>query len=1409
MAGRNPRFGSSAAMNRFDVVPDQVTQVPSNTLKRHPKMELSKTDLIQLLSYLEGELQAREVVIAALKAEKAKQLMYQAKYGRFGLTDPFCALQRDSEGHNDKSFDENAIKNMYENQLVQLEKLITVQRKAQIKMKDQIGLTDKKYHKACHELDEERKKHAQDMAQGDDVTYALEKERQRLRNEIDFEKNNAKKCEKELKKLKEQFEEEHKSSAKHKQVAIMLIKERRQMAEKLIAAHKRCRTAEAKMNEERTRTKNMAEGLVEESKKSLKMEAAMEKQLAEFDTEKQQLKMRLQREETKNNELQRDIDHLQQQVTALQKQLNLDKNREGPKSIEIKSSVITGVDKESMPNPQVATTQPVPKSQPKVFRNTPPNTPPELRKNMQEVPEKDVATKPESNIKRAILQLQKSEKPERPTEVVLSPGARVNLNTGASSGTTVFSTPSGGKISFTVAGANAPRKTSPAGRGTPPPVPPNKPVLSASSVQKGLRANTSNLPSVGAGSTKYGQTGVRERSLECPPIEGAKPVTVTSGVPSSSSSQSNMIVTSDGSTARKVSQFVISMSSSSTHLSDFVSIDMDDTETIDLNSAGESSAPSVDLSSNLHSSPLHTSAASGDYAQLLSLVIDNHNDTIDVNETLKDGATAIHCAAENGHEDCLRLLLQHGGNINARRDDKLTPLHAASGAGHEKIVLILLSHGAHVNEIDQSGRTSLYWAARHGHCGVCSLLINHSARIDIVNFAGWGVLHAAINGNHNDCLELLLNHITKHELYKHLLNSGDADGLTPVHLAAMKGDTASLEILVKEADLDLEKKDHYGRTAFDLASETCSVYLSTAGLVCRERHCTVCIEPDHLNHPTLHNSSPFIVGTVCITVETSWPSLEGTLSDLFLNHLTIISKGFHSKSDSKNNNHIKKSPDAPPMLGLTLNSIKYFCMGQHHWSPGTPSEYTPYDILITHNAQQITVSLFGWEDNCQDSLAYEMLLPATTLQNYLRLAEQYRSVVFYGPGGTGKSYLARRLADCIQTKERQKGYTCEVVVITVNSDLKQRDFTSLLIEEGVLLEQDVTDVPSYTPVLVLDDLSKICLSEILRDLLSLIEKKGAENSVSFVRGGKERSYYLPSNCYIIGTMDRSRSTGIELSVQQLFRWVHCRIDTEPYCSLLSRYFTRSLIHIYGGQYPPVDCTVHQALQWTTRVWHRLNEALGKLGLPEIVFGPTHFLSCPVEIGKVTSVFRWMSLFWNRVVVPLVTDAVIRGATSDSESSNHEKVANTTLYVLLQRAVLPGCPINEEEKEEYMAGFQGYNELEMLLKADNSPHESSSLPSSPTTESQSDTQGHYALGHLTWAGRGKKKHKRTNTSHFDIQKSKPSRIPNLVAIHKSTKKHPENGARTGSSASVGAVGDTTVITQPQHSIIEQMKLSAAE
>lgn len=51
------------------------------------------------------------------------------------------------------------------------------------------------------------------------------------------------------------------------------------------------------LSEEKNRIDSMAEGLEEESKKSLQMEAELEKQIAQFDTESQILRANLHREE--------------------------------------------------------------------------------------------------------------------------------------------------------------------------------------------------------------------------------------------------------------------------------------------------------------------------------------------------------------------------------------------------------------------------------------------------------------------------------------------------------------------------------------------------------------------------------------------------------------------------------------------------------------------------------------------------------------------------------------------------------------------------------------------------------------------------------------------------------------------------------------------------------------------------------------------------------------------------------------------------------------------------------------------------------------------------------------------------------------------------------------------------------
>ncbi|VDP93056.1 unnamed protein product [Echinostoma caproni] len=114
------------------------------------------------------------------------------------------------------------LKPLYDTQLVQLENLITSQRRAQDTMREQLLLMESKYLKVCKELEDERNKHERDAAQGDDVLVMLEKERERLKSERGLNR----KLEKDLRKVLGAMKEQAILLNTQKMAAVSIIKER-------------------------------------------------------------------------------------------------------------------------------------------------------------------------------------------------------------------------------------------------------------------------------------------------------------------------------------------------------------------------------------------------------------------------------------------------------------------------------------------------------------------------------------------------------------------------------------------------------------------------------------------------------------------------------------------------------------------------------------------------------------------------------------------------------------------------------------------------------------------------------------------------------------------------------------------------------------------------------------------------------------------------------------------------------------------------------------------------------------------------------------------------------------------------------------------------------------------------------
>ncbi len=116
---------------------------------------------------------------------------------------------------------------------------------------------------------------------------------------------------------------------------------------------------------------------------------------------------------------------------------------------------------------------------------------------------------------------------------------------------------------------------------------------------------------------------------------------------------------------------------------------------------------------------------------IVELLIEKGADPKTVDTTEK---AAIIYAAGRGFPDIVKLLLDHGVDINARYGNDLTVLMWAAGysdeAGTEdmeKVLALLLDRGARIDDQDNRGRTPLMIAAELNHTVAVELLLARGA----------------------------------------------------------------------------------------------------------------------------------------------------------------------------------------------------------------------------------------------------------------------------------------------------------------------------------------------------------------------------------------------------------------------------------------------------------------------------------------------------------------------------------------------------------------------------------------------------------------------------------------------------------------------------------------------------------
>ena len=412
-------------------------------------------------------------------------------------------------------------------------------------------------------------------------------------------------------------------------------------------------------------------------------------------------------------------------------------------------------------------------------------------------------------------------------------------------------------------------------------------------------------------------------------------------------------------------------------------------------------------------------------------------------------------------------------------------------------------------------------------------------------------------------------------------------------------------------------------------------------------------------------------------------------------------------------------------LGLDQYSIGSYTLGRYSWSPEKypqiSASKTVYQILenelrnlyiegksVDPSRSQIhsltlnlVVRLKGASEGKLDQLAYESLTPITKLESYIDLILDMKNVIISGALGCGKTQLAEYMAQCLKQQFLFKGKKAQVFTACLHPSFKREDLLELLIETGCILQMTEKSTPEaigrnksvlqVTPIIVLDNLDQVNITEVIGELLTSLEFRGLscpQWTPGFTTSSQTRfppgEYFLRSDAYFLATLSRSGWSGMSPVVRDSFSHIQCSVFEEPVAGLLNRFLMRSIISQSGGMVVKNN-DLFSSLQWISEVWYLYNCYLQKYQLVELQIGPRHFFSCPTESDDWCAIYHWLATLWNHKIAPFIEDQLLL----KNAMYTVPNIPSSDLVIgsLLQNALVSTCPLAVGHLHEFYSNLK--------------------------------------------------------------------------------------------------------------------------
>nr|XP_045368311.1 ankyrin repeat and death domain-containing protein 1B isoform X6 [Camelus bactrianus] len=234
----------------------------------------------------------------------------------------------------------------------------------------------------------------------------------------------------------------------------------------------------------------------------------------------------------------------------------------------------------------------------------------------------------------------------------------------------------------------------------------------------------------------------------------------------------------------------------------------------------------VDVADKHGLTVIHLAAWSGSLEIMLMLV----RAGADQRARNQDGMNALQFAAQSNGVRIVEYLIQdlHLKDLNQPDENGETPFFLAVEGGHEECSKVLLAAGSDINIPNKLSISALQTAARNGHASLVSFLLSENVDLHHKVEPKESPLHLAVINNHITVVNSLIS--AQHDI--DVLNQRQQ---TPLHIAADLGNVELVETLLK-AGCDLKVVDKHGKTALALAARS-NHSLVVDMLIKAERYC--------------------------------------------------------------------------------------------------------------------------------------------------------------------------------------------------------------------------------------------------------------------------------------------------------------------------------------------------------------------------------------------------------------------------------------------------------------------------------------------------------------------------------------------------------------------------------------------